>query len=67
MVIDKKPKRNTPLPIGEKTEEKMQNWIHPRCGTVLTVPAVGAKNVICTGCDTYVTIGPEGENTPSAA
>ena len=56
MVIDKKPQENTPLPVGEKTEQKMQNWTHPRCGTVLSAPVEGAKNTTCPVCDMYVTI-----------
>jgi len=59
MVIDKKSQSETHHPVGEKSEQKMQNWTHQRCGTTLTVPAEGAQT-ICTGCDTLVTIAPVG-------
>ena len=56
MVIDKKSQSETHLPVGEKSEQKMQNWTHQRCGTVLAAPIEGAKNVTCTGCGITVTI-----------
>jgi hypothetical protein len=56
MVIDKKSQSETHLPRGEKSEQKMQNWTHQRCGTVLAAPVEGAKNVTCTGCGITVTI-----------
>lgn len=34
----------------------MQDWTHQRCGTVLTVPLDGAKNMTCTGCGITVSI-----------
>ena len=34
----------------------MQDWKHERCGTVLTVPYDGVKNIKCDGCGTIVSV-----------
>ena len=39
-----------------QAEQKMQDWKHERCGTVLTVPYDGVKNIKCDGCGTIVSV-----------
>jgi len=60
MVIDQKPQHHTPLPVGEKSQEKLQQWTHLRCGTTLSAPVEGIKNIECSGCGINVSIPPEG-------
>ena len=43
-------------------EIKMQEWIHPRCGTKLTVPYDGVSGHVCEGCGVNVTIPKFGTN-----
>ena len=43
-------------------EIKMQEWIHQRCGTKLTVPYDGVSGHVCEGCGVNVTIPKFGTN-----
>ena len=63
MVIDQKPQHHTPLSVGEKSQEKLQQWTHPRCGTTLSAPVEGIKNIECAGCGHNVSIPPEGTDS----